>query len=102
MRWSSLQFINVLLLPESKAKNGLGRFAPSALPQVSAFEFSRIFRRDRVGKKKNLEYCIYFFLVNVQCCVSVSASNFQVLTRKSDGARALGNIVRSWAGPARM
>ena len=44
------------------AKNGLGRSAPSALPQVSAFEFSRIFRRDRVGKNKTLEYFIYFFL----------------------------------------
>ena len=84
-----------------KAKNGLGRFAPSALPQVSAFEFSRIFRRDRVGKNKTLEYLIYFLFVNVQCCVRVSASNFQVLTRKSDGARALGNIVRFLAGPAR-
>ena len=40
--------------------------------------------------------------MNVQYCVRVSASNFQVLTRKSDGARALGNIVRFLAGPARM
>ena len=85
-----------------KAKNRLGRFAPSALPQVSAFEFPRIFRRDRVGKNKALEHFIYFFFVNVQCCVRVSASNFQVLTRKSDGARAVGNIVRFLAGPARM
>ena len=85
-----------------KAENGLGRFTPLALPQVSAFEFSRIFRRDRVGKNKTLEQFIYFFLANVQCCVRVSASNFQVLTRKSDGARALGNIVRFLAGPARM
>ena len=87
-----------------KAKNGLGRFAPSALPQVSAFEFSRIFRRDRVGKNKTLEYFIpgILFFVNVQCCVSVSASNFQVLTRKNDGARALGNIARFLAGPARL
>ena len=37
-----------------KAKNGVGRFSPSALPQVSASEFSRIFRRDQVGKKQNL------------------------------------------------
>ena len=40
--------------------------------------------------------------MNVQCCVTVSASNFQVLTRISGGARrALGNIiVRFLAGPA--
>ena len=38
------------------------------------------------------------FLVVVQSCVSVSASNFQVLTRKRDGAinRALGNISVFW------
>ena len=33
--------------------------------------------------------------------VSVSASNFQVLTLSSGGARALGNLVRFLAGPAR-
>ena len=32
----------------------------------------------------------------MQCCIRVSASNFQVLTRKSDGARALGNISVFW------
>ena len=42
------------------------------------------------------------FFVNVQCFVRVSASNFQVLIRNSGGARrALGNIVRFLAGPAR-
>ena len=41
--------------------------------------------------------------MNVQCCVRVSASNFQVLTGKSGGVtRALGNIVRFLAGPARI
>ena len=44
---------------------------------------------------------MYFFFVNVQRCVRVSVSYFQVLTRKSGGARALGNIVRFLAGPAR-
>ena len=52
--------------------------------------------------KKNLAFFIYFFFVNVQCCVRVSASNFQVLTRNSGGARAFGNIVRFMAGPARI
>ena len=42
-----------------------------------------------------------FFLMHVQRCVRVSASNFQVLTRNSGGARALGNIVSFLAGPAR-
>ena len=41
--------------------------------------------------------------MNVQCCVRVSASHFQVVTRKSGGVtRAFGNIVRFLAGPARM
>ena len=39
--------------------------------------------------------------MNVQCCVRVSASNFQVLTRNSGGTRAFGNIVRFLAGTAR-
>ena len=53
------------------------------------------------SKKENLRIFHILFFVNVQCCVRVSASNFQVLTRKSDGAKALGNIVRFLAGPAR-
>ena len=57
-----------------KAKNGLGRFAPSALPQASAFEFSRIFRRDRVGKNKTLEYFIYFFC---ECAMLCKGQRFQ-------------------------
>ena len=32
----------------------------------------------------------------MQCCVGVSASNFQAQTRKNGGARDLGNIVRCW------
>ena len=38
--------------------------------------------------------------MNVQCCVRVRASNFQVLTRKSGGARVFGSIVRFSASPA--
>ena len=48
-----------------------------------------------------LDFFMYFFFVNVQCCVRVSASKLQDLTRTSGGARALGNIVRFFAGPAR-
>jgi len=67
-------------------------------------ECSRICWRDRVGKKPyQVEFFIYIFLVNVQCCVRVGASNFQVLTRKSGFVtRAFGNIVRFLAGPARV
>ena len=44
-----------------------------------------------------------FFLMHVQRCVRVSASNLQVLTRKSGlVTRAFGNIVRFLAGPARI
>ena len=56
------------------------------------------------SEKKNSIYNIYiyiYYILHVQCCVRVSASNFQVLTRKSGGARALGNIARFLAGPAR-
>ena len=35
-----------------------------------------------------------------QCCVRVSAFNFQVLTRKSGGARALGNVVHFLGWPS--
>ena len=52
-------------------------------------------------KKKKLSIFQVVFLVNVQCCVRVSASNFQVLTRNSGGATAFGNIARFLAGPAR-
>ena len=45
---------------------------------------------------------MYFFFLHVQCCVRVSASNFEVLTRKSGGARAFGSLIRFLAGPARM
>ena len=55
----------------------------------------------RSSRKKNPRIFHILFFVNVQCCVRVSASNFQVLTCNSDGARALGNIVRFFAGPAR-
>ena len=41
-----------------------------------------------------------FFLVHLQC-FRISASNFQVLTRKRGGGRAFGNHVRILAGPAR-
>ena len=44
--------------------------------KVGAFEFSRIYRRDRVVEKNTLEFFIYIFL-HVQCCVRVSASSFQ-------------------------
>ena len=37
----------------------------------------------------------------MQICVKFSASNFQVLTRKSGGHRAFGNFVRFSDGPAR-
>ena len=47
------------------------------------------------GGGKSWNFSCNFF-VNVQCCVRVSASNFQVLTCKSGGARALVNIVRFW------
>ena len=48
-------------------------------------------------EKKSLEFFMHFFFgVNVQCCVRVSASDFQVLTRKSGGATAFGNFVRFW------
>ena len=53
-------------------------------------------------KKKLTIFHAVFFFVNVQCCVRVSASNFQVLTPKSGGARAFGNIVRFLAGPTRI
>ena len=53
----------------------------------------------RSSRKKNPRIFHILFFVNVQCCVRVSASNFQVLTCNSDGARALGNIVRFLAGP---
>ena len=53
------------------------------------------------SENKTLECFVYLFFGNVQCCVRVSASNFQVLTRESGGARAFGNIVRFLAGPAR-
>ena len=36
-------------------------------------------------KEMPLDFFIVFFR-HVQCCVRVSASNFQILTRKSDGA----------------
>ena len=66
---------------------------------MGAFELSLISRRDRVGKE-NLRIFHMLFFVNVQC-VRVSASNFQVLTRKSGGARAFGNIVHFLVDPAR-
>ena len=52
-------------------------------------------------KKKKVRIINILFFVNVQCCVRVRASNFHVLACKSGGARALGNIVRFLAGPAR-
>ena len=52
-----------------------------------------------IEKTQNCSYT--FFVVNWQCCVRVSASNFQVVTRKSGGVRAFVSIVRFLAGPAR-
>ena len=57
-------------------------------------------RRDRVGKKKTLDFFHTLSFVNVQCCVRISASNFEVLPRNSGGARAFENAVRFLAGPA--
>ena len=51
--------------------------------------------------KKHQNFSYTFFFLHVQCCVWVSASNFQVLTRKIGDARASGNIVCFLAGPAR-
>ena len=48
------------------------------------------------SEKKNSDFCILgsiLFSLRMQCCVMVSASDFQVLTRENGGARALGNIV---------
>ena len=53
-------------------------------------------------KKKSWDFFMYFFFLHVQCCVRVSASNFEVLTRKSGGARAFGSLIRFLADPARM
>ena len=58
-------------------------------------------RSSREKKTNNFSYQVYFFSLQVQCCVRVSASNFQVLARKNGWARALGSIVRFLAGPAR-
>ena len=54
-------------------------------------------------KKTNLDLLLYkFVFVNGHCCcVRVSASNFQVLTRKRGGGRDFGNVVRFLADPAR-
>ena len=52
-------------------------------------------------KKKTRIIHTRFFLV-VQFCVRVSASNFQVLIRKSGGARASGNFIPFFGWPARM
>ena len=51
-------------------------------------------------KKKSLESFAHFFFLNAQFCARVSASNFQVLIRKSGGARASGTFIRFLAGPA--
>ena len=56
--------------------------------KVGAFELSRISRRDRVGKNKASKCFICFVFWHVQCGVSGSGSNFQVLIRKSGGGRA--------------
>ena len=48
---------------------------------------------DIESEKKKLNIFHTLFSVNVRC-VRVRASNVQVLTRNSGGARALGNIVR--------
>ena len=45
---------------------------------VGAFEFSRICRRDRVGKKQTFKiFSCTFFFVDAQWCVRVSASIFK-------------------------
>ena len=50
--------------------------------------------------RKKLEiFSIFFFACAVLC--QGRRSNFQVLTRKSGGAKDFGNIVRFLAGPAR-
>ena len=63
--------------------------------KVGAFEFSRISRRHQVGKNKVLKYfipCIRFFL-HVQFCVGQrSQFSSPMITRKSGGATAFGNI----------
>ena len=91
------------LFPPNFTLIGKDDIYTNLLWKIWCFEFSRISRRDRVGKekKKKMIFFIYFF-VKVQCCVRVRASIFQVLTRNSGGDRALGNIFRFLAGPARM
>ena len=63
--------------------------------------FADISARSSRKKTQSIIYIYIYYILHVQCCVRVSASNFQVLTRKSGGARALGNIARFLAGPAR-
>ena len=43
----------------------------------------------------------HIYILDMQCCVRVSDSNFQVLTRQSAGARFFGILIRFMAGPAR-
>ena len=40
------------------------------------------------------------FVFHEQCCVRVSASNFQVLTRQSSGARAIESSTDFFGGPS--
>ena len=71
---------------------------------VSEFSVESCFRGylgEIESKRKILEIFGYLFLTHVQSCVRASASIFPVLTRKSGGARAFGNIVRFLACPAR-
>ena len=51
--------------------------------------------------KESYNFSYTFFSI-VQCCVRVSASNFQGLIRESGGARASGNFIRFLADPARI
>ena len=69
--------------------------------KVGAFEFGGYISARSSRKKKKLRIFHILLFCHVQCCVRVNASNFQVLTRKSGGVRAFGNIVRFLAGPDR-
>ena len=53
------------------------------------------------SEKNKPQIFLYTFFLHVQCCVRVSASNFQVLTRKSGGARAFRKHCPFFAGPVR-
>ena len=54
-----------------------------------------------IESEKEIRIFRILFFLHMKCGVRVSASNSQVLTRKSVGARASSNVVHFLAGPAR-